>query len=69
MFGTHKVKLEGELLDRVKQCADACGYSSVDEFVLHALEKEVNKVLPPSEGGNTSKEVIKKRLQGLGYIE
>jgi hypothetical protein len=41
----------------------------VNEFVLHALEKEVNKVLPPSEGGNTSKEVIKKRLQGLGYIE
>jgi hypothetical protein len=69
MFGSHKVKIEGELLDKVKQCAEACGYSSVDEFVLHALEKEVNKVLPPSEGGATSKEIIKKRLQGLGYIE
>ena len=69
MFGSHKVKLEGELLDKIKQCAEACGYSSVDEFVVHALEKEVNKVLPPSEGGTTSKEVIKKRLQGLGYIE
>jgi hypothetical protein len=53
----------------VKQCAQACGYSSIDEFVVHALEKEVNKVLPPSEGGTTSKELIKKRLQGLGYIE
>src|SRR5213080_2787393 len=42
MFGSHKVKLEGDLLDRVKKCTDACGYSSVDEFVLHALEKEVN---------------------------
>src|SRR5229473_7531766 len=69
MFGSHKVKLEGELLDKVKQCAEACGYASVDEFVVHALEKEVNKVLPPSEGGSTSKEIIKKRLQGLGYIE
>ncbi|MGA3212119.1 MAG: hypothetical protein ABSD20_12505 [Terriglobales bacterium] len=71
MFGSHKVKLEGELLDRVKQCAEACGYSSVDEFVLHALEKEVNKVFPPGEGGSTatSREIIKKRLQGLGYIE
>lgn len=69
MFGTHKVKIEGELLDKVKQCAEACGYATVDEFVLHALEKEVNKVLPPSEGGATSKEIIKKRLQGLGYIE
>jgi hypothetical protein len=55
MFGSHKVKLEGELLDKVKQCAEACGYASVDEFVVHALEKEVNKVLPPSEGGSTSK--------------
>jgi len=69
MFGSHKVKLEGELLDKVKQCAEACGYASIDEFVVHALEKEVNKVLPPSEGGTTSKEIIKKRLQGLGYIE
>jgi len=69
MFGSHKVKLDGELLEKIKQCAEACGYSSVDEFVLHALEKEVNKVLPPSEKGNTSKEIIRKRLQGLGYIE
>lgn len=69
MFGSHKVRLEGELLEKVKQCADACGYSSIDEFVVHALEKEVNKVFPPSEKGNTSKEIIRKRLQGLGYIE
>ncbi|HZP17265.1 MAG TPA: hypothetical protein VFB00_04830 [Terriglobales bacterium] len=69
MFGSHKVKLEGELLDKARQCAEACGYSSVDEFVLHVLEKEVNKVLPPGEGGPASKEIIRKRLQGLGYIE
>ena len=68
MFGSHKVKLEGELLDKVKLCADACGYSSVDEFVLHVLEKEIKKVLPPDED-SPSKEVVKKRLQGLGYIE
>jgi hypothetical protein len=68
MFDSHKVKLEGDLLDKVKQCAEAGGYSSVDEFVVHVLEKEVNKVLPSSEDG-TSKEIIKKRLQGLGYLE
>jgi hypothetical protein len=68
MFGSHKVKIEGELLDKVKQCADACGYASIDEFVLHALEKEINKVLPPGEE-SASKEVLRKRLQGLGYIE
>ena len=69
MFGSHKVKIEGELLDKVKKCAEAAGYSSVDEFVVHALDKEVTKILPPAEGGTTSKELIKKRLQGLGYIE
>jgi hypothetical protein len=69
MFGSYKVKIEGQLLDQVKQCADACGYGSVDEFVVHVLEKEVHKVLPPDEGSAPSKEIIKKRLQGLGYIE
>ncbi len=68
MFGSHKVKLEGELLDKAKQCAEACGYESVDEFVLHVLEKEINKVLPSGESA-PSKDVVKKRLQGLGYIE
>ena len=69
MFGAHKIRLEGELLDKVKRCSEECGYASVDEFVLHLLEKEVNKILPPGEGGSTSKELIRKRLQGLGYLE
>ena len=68
MFGSRKVKIEGELLDKAKQCADACGYESVDEFVIHMLEKEIKKVLPPDEDA-PSKELVKKRLQGLGYIE
>jgi hypothetical protein len=69
MFGSQKIKLDGELLEKVKQCAEGAGYASVEEFVLHVLEKEVNKVLPAGEGGAPSKELIRKRLQGLGYIE
>jgi hypothetical protein len=69
MFGSHKVKIEGDLLAKVKQCSEAGGYPSIDEFVLHAIEKEVNKILPPGEDGSTSKEIIRKRLQGLGYID
>ncbi len=68
MFSSYKVKIEGELLEKVKQCADVAGYESVDEFVNHVLEKEINKIIPKSES-NTSKEDVKKRLQGLGYIE
>jgi hypothetical protein len=69
MFGSHKIRLEGELLEKATECATVCGYASVDEFVLHVLEKEVNKVLPPGEGEPPSKELVRKRLQGLGYLE
>ena len=69
MFGSYKVKIEGDLLDKVKQCVDAGGYESVDEFVVRVLEKEINKVLPPDQGGTSSKELVKKRLQGLGYLD
>jgi hypothetical protein len=69
MFNSHKVKIEGELLERVRQCVKAGGYESVDAFVLHVLEKEMQKILPPEEGGARSRELTKKRLQGLGYID
>ena len=69
MFGSYKVKIDDELLEKLKQCAEAGGYESVDEFVVRVLEKEVQKVLPPDEGSAPSKELVRKRLQGLGYIE
>jgi hypothetical protein len=67
-LASQKVKIEGELLEQAKKCAQAAGYSSVDEFVLHMLEKEVKKILG-SEGEEVSKEMVRKRLQGLGYID
>jgi len=69
MFGSYKVKLEGELLEKIRKCVEAGGYESVDEFVVRVLEKEIQKVLPPDEGDAATKELVKKRLQGLGYIE
>ena len=62
MFGK-KIRLDGELYEKVKAFADMAGYSSVDEFVIHALEKELAKF----EGADTEEE-IRKRLKGLGYI-
>lgn len=62
MLGT-KIKLEKELYDRVKRYADIAGYSSVDEFVTHVLEKELSSV-----DDSESEEEVKKRLQGLGYL-
>jgi len=69
MFGSHKVKIEGELLEQVKRCVEAGGYESVDQFVVRVLEKEVSKLLPPDEENSPSREALKKRLQGLGYID
>jgi metal-responsive CopG/Arc/MetJ family transcriptional regulator len=58
-----KIKIDKELLKKIKKYAEIAGYSSVEEFVNHALEKEIAK-LEESE----SEEEIKKKLKGLGYI-
>ena len=63
MFGYTKVKLEAGLVDRVRKFAEIAGYSSVEEFITHALEKEL-ALLEDTE----DEEEIKKRLQGLGYM-
>lgn len=62
MFGS-KVKLDKDLLAKVKKYADIAGYSSPEEFITHALEKEL-ALLEDAD----SEEEIRKRLKGLGYI-
>lgn len=64
----HKIKLDDDLLEKVKECAARGGYSSPDEFVIHVLEKEVARRLNSATEDNAEEEV-KKRLRGLGYIE
>lgn len=68
-MSSQKIKIEGELLEKTKQCAEASGYASVDEFVIHTIEKEVKRLSPDQSGGSESKEKVTKRLQGLGYID
>ena len=58
-----KIKIDNDLLKKAKEYAAKAGYSSVEEFVSHVIEKEISK-LDESE----SEEEVKKRLQGLGYI-
>jgi metal-responsive CopG/Arc/MetJ family transcriptional regulator len=62
MFGT-KVKIEKSLYQKIKIYSDIAGYSSVEEFVHHALEKEIEQF----EGAH-SEEEIREKLKGLGYI-
>ena len=62
MFGG-RIKIDKTLLAKIKRYADLAGYSSVDEFVAHALEKEIAQ-LDEAE----SEQDLKKKLKGLGYI-
>jgi hypothetical protein len=64
MFGT-RVKIDKDLYAKMKRYARVAGYSSVDEFVAHALEKELKKL---EDADTVSEEELKKRLRGLGYI-
>ena len=59
-----KIRLDRDLYARLKSVAAQAGYSSVDEFVVHLLEKAAADA-ERAQG----KEEIRKRLQGLGYIE
>jgi hypothetical protein len=60
-----KMKLDDGFMERLTKVAGIGGYSSVDEFVIHVLEREMEK-LDPRKG--ESEEAIRKKLEGLGYI-
>ncbi len=64
MFGnSNKIKLDGDLMDRIKRVADVAGYASHEEFVVHVIEKE----LAHFEGDDSDDDITEK-LRGLGYI-
>jgi len=61
-----KIKIEKDLYDKAKKVADTAGYSSVEEFVLHVLERELRQLLGDDDGEDDEK--VRERLKGLGYI-
>lgn len=67
MFG-NRLKIDEALLVKATKCSELAGYADVEEFVSHVLEKEITKILGSDEEQQSDAEV-KKRLQGLGYIE
>jgi metal-responsive CopG/Arc/MetJ family transcriptional regulator len=62
-MGKAKIKLDKDLMDKIKKYAKMAGYSSPEEFITHCLEKEIAKL-----DESDSEEEIKKKLKGLGYI-
>ena len=64
MFGGSKVKIDKDLLEKVRKYAGMAGYATPEEFVQHVLEREIARF----EEGGDSEDEIRKRMQGLGYI-
>ena len=60
---TESVKLDRDLVRGSIALTALAGYSSREEFITHALEKELAKL---EDAG--SEDEMKKRLKGLGYI-
>jgi len=64
MFGGgNKIKLDPDLIDRIKKVAEVAGYASHEEFIVHVLEKE----LAQFEDAGSDEDIVEK-LKGLGYI-
>ena len=60
-----KLKVDDALKNRLEKVADAGGYASPEEFILHILLRELDKLDP---GSGESEENIRKKLEGLGYL-
>ena len=58
------VKLNKSLSERARAQAEKAGYTSLDEYVEHVLERELAKV---EESGSTAE--VENKLKGLGYLE
>jgi metal-responsive CopG/Arc/MetJ family transcriptional regulator len=58
------VKLNKPLCERARKIVDKAGYSSLEEFIEHAIEKDLARLEPAQ-----SKEELVKKLKGLGYLE
>jgi Arc/MetJ-type ribon-helix-helix transcriptional regulator len=58
------VKLNSSICDRARQVVERAGYSSLEEFIEHAMERDLTR-LETSE----SKEELMRKLKGLGYLK
>ncbi len=60
-----RIRIDDGLLSRMQKVADAGGYSSVEEFALHVLGREIDRL----DGDESeSEEEIRRKLEGLGYL-
>ena len=59
-----KIKIDSGIYDRAKKVTAAAGYSSVEEFITHAIEDALARHETTQNNEKTA-----EQLRGLGYIE
>ena len=59
-----RIKIGSGIYDRAKKAAATAGYSSLEEFVTHIIEKELAQHESSNEDEKTA-----EQLRGLGYID
>jgi hypothetical protein len=64
MRSKETVKLSKSLCDRARLVVEKVGYSSLEEFIEHAMERDLGRL----EQADSREDLIKK-LKGLGYLE
>jgi hypothetical protein len=58
-----KISIDAGIYERAKKAAQTAGYSNVDEFIAHCIEKGLEKHADEAETQ------VADQLRGLGYIE
>ena len=64
MFSSKKITLDKVLYERLERVAAQAGYASVQDFVVHVLEQQARHLEEAKD-----EDLIRKRLEGLGYID
>ena len=64
MLSKTNIKVNKSLAQRAAAYSEKAGYSSLEEFVEHLIEKELARSEEPA-----SKQAVMEKLKGLGYLE
>jgi len=64
MFNKNKIKLDPQLHDTAARRAADLGYSTLDDFVAHLLERELK-----AAAEQATKEKVLQKMKGLGYLQ
>jgi hypothetical protein len=59
-----KIRIDRSLYERLAVAAEKAGYSSVEEFAVHALERAAG-----DQDERAADAEVEKQLRGLGYVE